>query len=204
MKKVGERTVTMKSDGSNVNIPIFQKGEKSTEEKVETRILLNDDEGIADDLVHETLHVYLTLLRYKNPELYNSCLDSVFTDENIKYLEDSLGQELDFENMDVTTKEEMFVKLVSEKTKANEDILKENIEEFMGPLVLAIQELNPDANRDIREAIASPLTELNKTLGELVGEVSLDNSHPMFNLSAITTEPMMREWMQERNITLKC
>jgi hypothetical protein len=26
----------------------------------------------------------------------------------------------------------------------------------------------------------------------------------MFNLSAITTEPAMREWMQQMKITLKC
>lgn len=176
--------------------------------KTSVNILLNDNagldnEGLAGAAVHETLHVYLTLLRYKNPELYDLCINSVFTDENIKYLEDSL-EELDFENMDVTTKEELFVKLVSEKTKANEDIISNNIEEFIGPLVTAIQELNPEADIDYRGAISSPLTELNKPLREIVKGVSVTNSHPMFNLSAITTEPAMREWMQQMKITLKC
>jgi len=176
--------------------------------KTSVNILLNDNagldnEGLAGAAVHETLHIYLTLLRYKNPELYDLCINSVFTDENIKYLEDSL-EELDFENMDVTTKEELFVKLVSEKTKANEDIISNNIEEFIGPLVTAIQELNPEADIDYRGAVSSPLTELNKPLREIVKGVSVTNSHPMFNLSAITTEPAMREWMQQMKITLKC
>ena len=199
----------------NANEGNFEHGQRAKIEtsvdesgKTSVNILLNDNagldnEGLAGAAVHETLHVYLTLLRYKNPELYDLCINSVFTDENIKYLEDSL-EELDFENMDVTTKEELFVKLVSEKTKANEDIISNNIEEFIGPLVTAIQELNPEADIDYRGAVSSPLTELNKPLREIVKGVSVTNSHPMFNLSAITTEPAMREWMQQMKITLKC
>jgi hypothetical protein len=31
-----------------------------------------------------------------------------------------------------------------------------------------------------------------------------ENTHALYNLGMITTEPLMREWIKKNNITLKC
>lgn len=173
----------------------FENGQKAKIEttnedgKIRTNILLNNESGTSTDLVHETLHVYLTLLRYNNPEIYNKFINSVLGDEG--------------DDLDVTAREEMFVKKVSEGVSKDIDFIAKDTETFVGALLTAIKTINPDFEIDLTQAINDPLTTLNKPLRE-VFNVNVDNSHPMFSLSMIATEPAMREWMSKQGITLKC
>ena len=175
----------------------FQNGQKAKIEtyvendRTKTRILLNRDFGLADDLVHETLHIYLTLLRYTDTDLYYSLVNSV------------LGNDPNAMGLNVTDLEEEFVKKVSSSIQNGEDLLVDNLRDFLVPLMTAIKDLNPDADIDINKALDNPLSELNKPLRS-VFNVNVDSSHPMYNLSLITTEPAMREWMAKEKITLKC
>lgn len=157
--------------------------------KPKTTILLNKESGVSSDLVHETLHIYLTALRYASPETYNTFLNSVLGEEGV--------------DLDVTAREELFVKKVSTGISTDTDFLKDNIQDFSVSLAAAIKTLNPDFDIDLTSMISDPLTILNTPLKDIFG-VSLDNSHPMFNLSAIMTEPAMREWMTANEIILKC
>ena len=162
-------------DGQKAKIETTEDGDR-----VVTKILLNKDTGLVDDLVHETLHVYLTLLRYSDPEMYTNLLNSVLS--NIEGTD----------NLDVTEREERFVKAVSGSVQSGVDLLVDDLADFMVPLMTAIKVLNPDADIDITKAVNNPLSELTKPLRSIFN-VSIDNSHPMYNLSLITTEPAMRE-----------
>ena len=162
----------------------FEDGQKAKIEttnedgKVRTNILLNKESGTSTDLVHETLHIYLTLLRYNNPELYNNFLSSVLNDEG--------------DDLDVTAREELFVKKVSEGVSNDTDFIAKDVESFIDALVTAIKTMNPDFEIDLSQVINDPLTALNIPLRD-VFNVNVDNSHPMFSLSMIATEPAMRE-----------
>lgn len=175
----------------------FIDGQKAKIETTEvdgrarTEILLNKDSGLVNDLVHETLHVYLTLLRYSDIDMYDTILKSV------------LGNLPDTSNLDVTEREERFVKEVSSAVSNGVDLLVDDIKDFMIPLMTAIKVLNPDVDIDIVKAVNNPLSELNRPLRDIFN-VGIDNSHPMYNLSLISTEPAMREWMTKEKITLKC
>lgn len=181
------------TDGQHAKIETsFGEGQKAT-----TAILLNKDSGLVDDLVHETLHVYLTLLRYNDLDLYGSFIDSVVNNDNAKILNLET-----FDGLDVTAKEEAFVKIVSKSIKSDVDFLGDNLKDFTIALATALKMINPDIDIEPEE-LDYPLTLLNKPLKDLF-DVTVDNSHPLFNLSLISTEPMMREWMTQRGITLKC
>lgn len=181
------------TDGQHAKIETsFDEKQKAT-----TTILLNKDSGLVDDLVHETLHIYLTLLRYNNLDLYGSFIDSVVNEDNAKILNLET-----FDNLDVSAKEEAFVKIVSKSIKNDVDFLGDNLKNFTIALATALKMINPDIDIEPEE-LDYPLTLLNKPLRDLF-DVTIDNSHPLFNLSLISTEPMMREWMTQRGITLKC
>lgn len=173
----------------------FENGQKAKIEttnedgKIRTNILLNNESGTSTDLVHETLHIYSTLLRYSNPEIYNKFINSVLGDES--------------DDLDVTAREELFVKKISEGVSSDTDFITKDVETFVGALLTAIKTINPDFEIDLTQVINDPLTALNVPLRD-VFNVNVDNSHPMFSLSMIATEPAMREWMSKQGITLKC
>lgn len=199
-KLIGEMKNTFKKIGVKVEVVPAERAEflpgqhakieTGTENgKTFTTIFINKNSFEPSDLVHETLHVYLTLLRYVDLETYNKFLDSV--------LGDKLREET------VTAREEVFVKKVSDSVSTEVDFLKDNVRDFTESLLKAILTINPSFEFNMDEVLDSPLTLLKSSLVEVFG-VTLENTHPMYNLSMITTEPIMREWMTKRKITLKC
>ena len=62
----------------------FQKGQKAkitTGTDGKTKIVLNSAEGKYSDLVHENLHIYLTLLRYSNTEAYFTMVEEILRND---------------------------------------------------------------------------------------------------------------------------
>lgn len=168
----------------------FQPGQKAkieTTEDGKTSILINDEIGQTEDVVHEFLHLFLTPLRYRHPEIYNQLINSVVKDQTLN----------------VTDAEEEFVKFVSGKMESQEDFL-ENFADLQA-FVKGLQTILTDV--DLAYDISSednPITLLNTPLMDLFDIDKTDNSNPLYNLGMITTEPMMREWMKNNNIVLNC
>lgn len=198
----------MKVTFSKINVSVkrvsaktgnFKNGQHAkieTNEDGKTTILINKDSSVLSDLVHETLHIYLTALRYQDLDVYNKFLSSVLIDPKYDY-------------MNITEREEEFVKVISEKVNSDTDFLVENLEDFTKILELSIKLVNPDFSAELAEGYFEsvendPFTLLNTPLSTVFGVNTIDNSHQMFNLSMITTEPAMREWMASRQIILKC
>jgi len=158
-------------------------------------ILISDKIGTTEDVIHEFLHVFLIPLRYKHPEIYNDFIKSV--------LQDSTLNLTDIDSINVTEAEEIFVKFVSAKIANKEDFIKnfENLQTFVNGLKSIITDVNPLYEIDNTE---NPVELLNTPLMDLFDIPKGDSSHALYNLSLIVTEPAMRTWLNENNITLNC
>lgn len=157
----------------------FKNGQKAkiiTTEDGKTAILINNEIGQTEDVLHEFLHLFLTPLRYKYPEIYNSLVSSVVKDETLN----------------VTDAEEEFVKFVAGKMELQVDFLNNfnDLEAF----VKGIQTVLLDTNNEfIISKEDNPITLLTTPLMDLFEIDKTDKGNPMYNLGMITTEPMMRE-----------
>lgn len=172
---------------ANGNFTNGQKAKIITREDGTTAIQINEDLGTTVDVLHEFLHLFLTPLRYKHPEIYGAFIKSVVKDEALN----------------VTDAEEEFVRFVSgEMIKGNDFI--DNFED-LATLVKGLQLILKDANVEYQiKAEDNPVSLLNTSLMQLFDINTEDQSHPMMNLAMVTTEPMMREWMKNNNIILNC
>lgn len=141
------------------------------------KLQVNKDIGKKEDVVHEFLHIFLTPLRYKNPEIYNSLIQSVIK-----------GADLD-----VTAAEEMFVEVVSKRLVANKDVEGvfngNTLQDFVNGLKTVLKGYEQDYT--ILEE-DNPITLLNMSLADIFG-IAEANISPVYNKSMISTEPMMRE-----------
>jgi hypothetical protein len=145
-------------------------------ESTKTSIVISDQLGETTDVIHEFLHVFLTPLRYRHPEIYNAFIQSVVNDTSLN----------------VTDAEEEFVKFVSTKVARKEDFAEyfENMQTFVEGLRTIITDVDPEYAITDEE---NPVELLKTPLSELFNIDKKDESHPMFNLGLITTEPQMRE-----------
>lgn len=162
-----------------------QKAKLSVNDQGKVSILINNVSGTEQDVIHEFLHLFLTPLRYKNPELYDTLIKSVVK-----------------ESLNVTDAEERFVEIVSEAMINNTDFIDNfsDFELFINGLKSIVGNINPNIKIDP----INPIEILNTSLIDLFEVNTIDNSHPLFNESMIVLEPMMREWMQKNDIILKC
>lgn len=153
---------------------------------------LNTKSGDFSDLIHETLHIYLTLLSYTDVNLYGSFINSVV--KNSSNLSDA---------------EEEFVKKVVDFAKGKVDFLYDDLKPFITTLFsvvndMVFQETNKNLEWEPEDLINNPLSFLNTSLGSLYGINPLKNNHKMYNVGLLAAEPMYREWMIENDINLKC
>ena len=188
MKKyIKDLTINVELVSEKENFESGQKAKIITLEDGSTSILINDQIGKTEDVVHEFLHLFLTPLRYKHPEIYNSFIKSIVKDESLN----------------VTQAEEEFVKYVSSEMIKGNDFI--NNFEDLNTFVLGLQIILNDVNLEYQiKAEDNPISLLNTSLMKLFDVNINDKMHPMYNLTMITTEPMMREWMDKNNITLNC
>lgn len=169
------------------NFEIGQKAKIETNEEGKTSILINNKLGKEEDVVHEFLHLFLTPLRYRHPEIYNSLIQSVVKDTTLN----------------VTQAEEEFVKYISKEMIKNNDFIDnfEDLDSFVKSIELMLY--NANNSFDIKSE-DNPITLLNTSLIDLFNINTKDTMSPLYNLAMITTEPMMREWMNNNNIILNC
>lgn len=168
----------------------FEDGQKAklfTDSSGKTSILINNVLGKTEDVIHEFLHLFLTPLRYKYPEIYDNLIKSVVKDPNLN----------------VTDAEEKFVHSISDKMNSEDDFLDsfEDLNSFVKGMQVVVKDANPEFEISKSD---NPISLLNTPLTKLFNVNTKDNTHAMFNESMITTEPMMREWMKKNNIVLNC
>jgi len=158
-----------------------------TDENGKISILISNAIGTTEDVLHEFFHVFLTPLRYKYPDIYSALIESVVKDGDLN----------------VTDAEEIFVKFVTSKIASAEDFI-ENFEDLQS-FVEGIKQIITDIDQtfDISKE-DNPITLLKTPLMDLFEIDKQAITNPMYNLGMITTEPMMRKWMKDNDITLNC
>ena len=156
------------------NFTKSQKAKLTTDSEGNTSILINNQIGKEEDLIHEFLHLFLTPLRYQNPSVYKSLINSIVKDSNLN----------------VTDAEEEFVKIASEAMVNKEDFIDdfEDLEKLITGLHQALNLANPEFVVSM-----NPIEILNTSLLDLFEVNTVQNTHQMFSESMITVEPMMRE-----------
>jgi hypothetical protein len=158
------------------NFGVGQKAKIETDENGKTAIFISDTLGQTEDVIHEFLHLFLTPLRYKYPEIYNTLISSIVKNSDLN----------------VVDTDEEFVKFVSSKMELQENFIN-NFEDLQ-TFVRGIQTLLLDIDEEfVISKEDNPITLLNTPLMELFNIEKNDNSNSMFNLGMLTTEPMMRE-----------
>jgi len=151
-----------------------QKAKLTTDADGDTSILINNQIGKEEDVIHEFLHLFLTPLRYKDPVAYDSLISSVIKNETLN----------------VTDAEEEFVKVASGAMLQKEDFIEDFAD--LGTLVNGLKSALNIANPEFVVSM-NPIEILNTSLIDLFEVNTVQNSHQMFNDSMIVTEPMMRE-----------
>lgn len=181
---------------------VFSNGQHAkvhSDENGKVSIVLNTKTGTFSDLIHETLHIYLTLLRYTDVNAYGRLIDSVVNENLEGYVND----------MNVYDKEEAFVKAVVLFSKGSTDFLYNDLKSFMTELTSVVNLLvkdstGEDLDLDMSELINNPLDFLNTSLGKLYGINPTENSHEFYNVGLLSFEPMFRNWLKNNNIILNC
>jgi len=143
--------------------------------QIKTSIKINKETGTTDDVVHEFLHLFLTPLRYKYPELYFKLISSV----------------PETKGLNVTDAEEKFVEeIVRNLANSSDPIDFSNVSSFVEGLAKALNIITPDERFEEYNPVELLQTPLAKLFGLNTKKIK---THEMFNLGMITTEPMMRQ-----------
>ena len=162
-------------------------------------IVLNNKNGDYTDLIHENIHIYLTLLRHTSEQAYYDLIETIVNQDS--RFQDKHGLEAD-----LSTKEEFVVNDLIRLTEGENNFLYKNLKNFMLSVNEVIKNtINPDYEYDISKIVNNPVNFLKTTtMRSLYGIDMEDNSHPFYNMGMLATETFMREWMIENNIKLKC
>ena len=150
-------------------------------------IVLNTAKGNYTDLIHENLHIYLTLLRLNNMEVY---------DELIKQLVEThkpfLAEHSDKTNFAFI--EEYLVDRIVALTDGKDSFLYTDLKAFMFSLAGVIKEhINKEYVFDYAKLVNDPITLLKENMRDIYGINDMDNSHSMYNMSFIASEPFLRD-----------
>lgn len=159
------------------------------DDKLKTSILLNGNKGTKSDLVHENLHIFLTLLRYSDYSTYGKVIDSV------------LGKNENEE--DISEREEQFVKAIVNALQG--DYITNFLDKadiVAQQLYNVIKKINPDFSLNIERAINNPEELFKSSLKDIFNYKS-DISSPYYNVRLIDSEASFREWAKNK-IILKC
>lgn len=179
------------------NDEVFADGQRAkihTNSLGELSIILNTKLGDFSDLIHETLHIYLTLLRVTDLNAYGNLINSVVNEEPNNLIFD---------------KEEQFIKKVVSFSKGKINFLHKDLQTFMNELIPVVNNLvkistGEDIDIDTENILNNPLEFLNTSLSKLYKINHTENSHSLYNMGLLKAEPMFREWVKNNEINLIC
>ena len=178
-----------------------QKAKLETDEIGNVKIVLNDKDGGYSDLVHENLHVYLTLLRYNSLEEYNYLINTIIEGDTV--LTEDQKHNLLISN--IYDKEEFAVNKIVDLNNGFNAFLASDLKNFMKILAKVVtNHVNPAYEFRESALVNNPLEFLNTRMRDFYGINTLDNNSPYYNIGILAFEPTLRNWMKNENITLKC
>lgn len=200
-QSINELSNNIERTFSKLNIPViqtdklFEKGQRAklhSDSEGNVSIMLNTKSGDFSDLIHETLHIYLTLLRYSDTQAYVRLIESVVKNDKNIY-----------------DKEEDFVTEVVAFSKGGTNFLYSDLKTFMNEMALVINNLVKDSTGEdlelsFSDIMNNPIEFLNTSLGSFYNINQTKNTHPMWNVGLLSFEPSFRNWLRDNNITLKC
>ena len=160
-----------------------------------SKIVLNTKNGEYSDLVHENIHIQLTLLRHTNLNAYQELINSMGR------LDSEVGSELESQST-ITEKEEIVVNKLVDLSNGENTFLYSDLKGFMG---LVETMLTEHYKTDVKfgNTVSQSIKFLNTRMGDLFS--SKDRvTHPMYNVGIITAEPYLRAWMDENGIKIIC
>lgn len=196
----------LKSNLSNffeqINIPIvetedvseFIKGQKAkltTKEDGSSILTLKKDLGTRDDLVHETMHLFLGALRYINPEAYMKVLNSFDTSA--------------LESGSLLDKEESFLNSISDKiTELEDSFFSSNIKsgDLINALHLVGVNINPELLQDLENK--DLLTVLKTPIIDFLDLEDISRGDALYNSNLAQITPAFMRWLENEQINLKC
>lgn len=174
---------------------VFTDGQHAkfvTEANGTSKIILKEDLGKREDLVHETMHIYLAALRIASPENYIALLNS---DPETSKLE----------NESILVKEETFLRnMVKNLNELSNSFFstKIDINGFLKGMQTAKILINPEL---LPENINASIVDiLNQPIVEFLGLKSADSSHPLYNTNLAQSTPAFLVWLDQSNINFKC
>lgn len=171
-----------------------------------TRILISDTVGQKEDLLHEFLHVFLTPLKYKYPEVYYELVSTVTGDKELSAIESeeqfvkTLVDFIDFDNLEMFSNLETFVegmklayhssleKMLESKKLSTDEYTK---------ITDRLTDINIETPEDVLDLLNTPLI-------SLFGIISVSEEHSMYNYGMLMTESTLRTWMDQEGYNLKC
>lgn len=171
-----------------------------------TKVLISDTVGQKEDLLHEFLHIFLTPLKYKHPEVYYELLSTVTGDKELSAIEseelfvNTLVDFIDFDNLEMFSNLETFV-------EGMKFAYHSSLEKMLDNNKLSTDEYEKIMDRLTNISIKTPedvLDLLNTPLISLFGIISVSEEHPMYNYGMLMTESTMRTWMDQEGYNLKC
>ena len=166
---------------------------------VNTSIILDGKKGTKYDLIHENLHIFLTLLRYSDYATYEQAIEAVIGEvpEGVDTATQRISSLLE--------REEKFVRKIVSAVKLgySTDFLNESEHVVMRELYNVIKSINPDFNIDLGAAVQNPTILLNKSLKDIFN-YKTDISSPYYNQRLIDSEAAFREWTDTKKVVIKC
>ena len=178
----------------------FQAGQKAkitSNLDGEVKIVLNTANGEYSDLVHENLHIYLTLLRYNNLEEYVKLIDTLA--DNDRFTE-RFGDSDTLYN-----KEEFVVDELVRLSNGENNFLYSNLVSFMkGIAVIMEKHFGETYKFNISEGVTNPIAYLKTPMRTFYNINKRSAKHPLYNMGILAAEPFLREWMKKENIKIIC
>lgn len=180
----------------------FQPGQKAkittNKESGLTQIVLNTSEGGYSDLVHENLHIYLTLLRYNSLESYSELINKLTLD-NKRYLE----QFGDSDN--IHDKEEFVVDELVRLSRGENNFLYDNLNSFMKSIAIIMEKHFGETYKfDLARSVTNPIEYLKTPMRTFYNINKKYATSPLYNMGLLAAEPFLREWMKRENIKIIC
>ena len=177
-----------------------QKAKITSDEKGQVKIVLNDENGSYSDLVHENLHIFMTLLRYNSLSEYDSMLKTIINNDP----ELSESEKEATRNLNVYEKEEYVVNKLVDLNQGFNTFLAKDLNKFMSMIVDTLHILSPDYEFNANELVHNKLGFLNTELKEFYGIKNMPSSSPFYNIGLLSAEPSFRNWLKNENVILKC
>lgn len=180
----------------------FSDGQKAkfttqlTEEGPISKIIVKKDLGKREDLVHETMHLFLSALRLTSPETYMNVLNTVL---------DAIPDQESLKDMSLLKKEELFIHELQYKLNDLKDDFftrDMDLETLLSGLYEASEIINPDIlpkniNVNIYDVLTQPIV-------KFLNLKTKSTTHVMMNANLAQLTPTFMRWLEENNYNLKC